>query len=119
MVDPETKFVLHTRVLVDCRESKLRTILSRSIAELEEVLYNTRYRRSSLHYAAMYMISLGYTKLNIYGCDSWFDVTNYLDSYTDIFMDKPQNMPARIGVHWRDEWIKMKKQHAKVEFNFI
>lgn len=74
---------------------------------------------SSGHWAAMAMIKLGYTELDIYGCDSWWDID--IGSYTDNFIEKgkPNYNPKFVG-EWRKSWHRMSREEGKgVTFNFI
>lgn len=75
--------------------------------------------RSSGHYAAMYMIYKGFLELNIYGCDTWFDPENHLNSYTDNFVSKPENLNPNNGYIWKQQWEKMITEYKKIKFNFI
>jgi hypothetical protein len=80
---------------------------------------SNRYIVNSGHYATMYMIKLGYTKLNLYGMDSWFNENEWANSYTDQFISKPNGMNNNMGSCWKRQWELMIKQYPKVEFNFI
>jgi len=74
---------------------------------------------SSGHWAAYAMIKLGYTELDIYGCDSWFEVD--IGSYTDNFVEKgkPNYNPKFVG-EWRKSWNRLAQEEGKgVTFNFI
>jgi len=74
---------------------------------------------SSGHWAAYAMIRLGFTELDIYGCDSYFDVD--IGSYTDNFVEKgkPNYNPKFVG-EWRKSWKRLSQEEGKgVTFNFI
>lgn len=74
---------------------------------------------SSGHWAAYAMIKLGFTELDIYGCDSYFDID--IGSYTDNFIEKgkPNYNPKFVG-EWRKSWDRLAQEEGKgVTFNFI
>jgi hypothetical protein len=72
---------------------------------------------SSGHVACSKLIELGYTEIDIFGCDSWFeDVT---DSYTHQFTDtRPKDRSKHI-VGWRKRWETIMAGNPEVKFNFI
>jgi hypothetical protein len=72
---------------------------------------------SSGHVACSKLIELGYTEIDIFGCDSWFeDVT---DSYTHQFTDtRPQDRSKHI-VGWRKRWKTIMDGNPDVKLNFI
>lgn len=74
---------------------------------------------SSGHWAAYAMIRLGFTELDIYGCDSFW--TTNIGSYTDNFIEKgkPLDNPKFAG-EWRKSWNRLAMEEGKgVIFNFI
>ena len=74
---------------------------------------------SSGHWAAFAMIKLGFTDLDIYGCDSWWDID--IGSYTDNFIEKgkPNYNPKFVG-EWRKSWDRLAREEGKgCAFNFI
>lgn len=74
---------------------------------------------SSGHWAAFAMIRLGYTELDIYGCDSFWEMN--IGSYTDNFIEKgkPLHNP-KFATEWRKSWHRLSREEGKgVKFNFI
>ena len=72
---------------------------------------------SSGHVACSKLIELGYTEIDIYGCDSWFK--NDTESFTHKYIDsRSSDMNKHISV-WRARWYEMTGNHPDVDFNFI
>jgi hypothetical protein len=115
---PEYKLVVHNRVFVYLKRN--RPDLLSQVECVFDHDTNKGLRLSSGHYAALYMIQIGYTKLDLYGMDSFFKSDNWANSYTDQFVSKPTGIPVDIvGAHWKREWEMMIKRYPKVNFNFI
>jgi hypothetical protein len=69
---------------------------------------------SSGHVAAKKAVELGYTELDIYGMDSWFNDT--METYTRTFVsEKPSNKCKQ----WRKVWNELIQTYPDVKFNFI
>ena len=132
LIDDSVKLVIHQRVYghlkhtnkLDILKSKIDSIFNYPIGNTAE------FFRSSGHYAALYMISMGFTKLNIYGCDNYFGDDRCVDNYTHQIgfphyientnlINFGEERLIKRGVSWRDEWHKMIKQHPNIHFNFI
>ncbi len=72
---------------------------------------------SSGHVALSQVIKLGYTEIDIYGCDSWF--TGVTDSYTHQYSDtRPDDMSKHI-VGWRKRWETIIRDNPEVKITFI
>lgn len=86
-----------------------------------EVKHGTHYD-SSGHTAVRTLINLGYTEIDIYGCDAYF--TKNVDSYTSNFIvrDTSPNSELRKverAVGWKVQWNIMKDDNPHVRLNFI
>ena len=117
--DIEYKLIVHSRVYGHITQNKPEFKKHIHCVFDSAIVGESKYKQSSAHYAATYMIKTGYTKLNLYGIDAWFEPENWANSYTDQFIEKPKGIPINIGMHWKSEWQLMMKQFPKVEFNFI
>lgn len=72
---------------------------------------------SSGHVACSKAIELGYTEIDIYGCDSWF--TDITDSYTHQYTDtRPKDRSKHI-IGWRARWNTIINANPNVVINFI
>jgi hypothetical protein len=73
---------------------------------------------SSGHVACSQMIKLGYTDIDIYGCDSWF--RQNVESYTHDFV-KSKTIYTADGhvIGWRRRWNEIIKNNPSVTLNFI
>jgi hypothetical protein len=74
---------------------------------------------SSGHWGAYGLMKLGYTEIDIYGCDTMF--TQNIESYTDKFVEKGKSLinPKFTG-EWRKSWDRIAQEEGKgVIFNFI
>lgn len=111
----EYKLLVHKRVF-----SYLKNSRPHLLAKVDKVFeYSTSgYKLSSGHHAANCMIKKGYTELNLYGMDAWFEPKNWENSYTDKYIAKKPG-PLEMGRAWRDGWQLMMKQNPSVKFNFI
>ena len=73
---------------------------------------------SSGHMAIDIVLKLGYSEIDIYGCDSWF--LNTLDSNTHQYANTAQTKGAIKCIEaWRARWNKMIVNNPGVKFNFI
>ena len=69
------------------------------------------------HVATRKVISMGATKIDIYGCDSWF--TDNTDSYTHQWVDsRAIDMSKQVSV-WRQRWNDIISSNPDVSINFI
>lgn len=78
-------------------------------------------QHSAGHNAVEFCIKAGYTDIDIYGCDNYFD--NLDASYTRQFI--PLDSPNREWRHfetvkgWRRRWKTLKEQNPNNRLNFI
>lgn len=73
---------------------------------------------SSGHAAVQYAIDNGYTEIDIYGCDSYFD--EGLESYTHKFLDTTSpDSHIRMLSAWKVRWDYMIHKYPAIWFNFI
>jgi hypothetical protein len=130
-VIPEpTKFVISKlvkEVFID--ENKYHLIKPRVHSIISD---NTTQRRSSGHWAALWMIHQGFNTLNLYGIDNWFGDLLCLENITHD-TSRPhhiENMNLRNiqtdkdyilnrGIEWKQTWHDMIKTYPHVVFNFI
>jgi hypothetical protein len=73
---------------------------------------------SSGHMAALSLIEKGYTDIDIYGCDSYFE--EVIDSFTWQFVPTYANdkHKAKQIIEWRKNWASIKID-KNVKLNFI
>lgn len=73
---------------------------------------------SSGHVAALELIKLGATKIDVYGCDSYFE--DVIDSFTWQYVPSTASdkHKAKQLIEWRSNWASIKGQF-NVELNFI
>jgi hypothetical protein len=72
---------------------------------------------TSGHAALQIVISLGATKVDIYGCDSW--LTDNTDSYTHQWVDsRAIDMSKQVSV-WRQKWNEIISNNPDISINFI
>jgi hypothetical protein len=73
---------------------------------------------SSGHNAVSCMIRKGYTEIDIYGCDSWFEQT--IVSYTHQYFKNlnPDDSKKHIN-GWRTRWNNIMAGSPEVKLNFI
>ena len=72
---------------------------------------------SSGHAATRKVIELGYTEIDIYGCDSWF--TENTESYTHQWIDSRSIDSSRQVSIWRKRWTDIIDSNPDVNINFI
>lgn len=72
---------------------------------------------SSGHVAASKVIQLGYTEIDIYGCDSYF--TGVMESYTHQFHDGSPEDKTKQRKGWLKRWETIIKNNPDVTLNFI
>jgi hypothetical protein len=72
---------------------------------------------STGHAACRKLIELGSKQIDIYGCDSWWEMNT--DSFTHKYLDtRPENMQKHVSV-WRQRWYELLGANPQVTFNFI
>jgi hypothetical protein len=69
------------------------------------------------HVACRKVIELGYTEIDIYGCDSWFEYNN--ESNTHQWVDSRSIDSKKQIDAWRKYWNKIIDSHPEVKINFI
>jgi len=73
---------------------------------------------SSGHAAVQYAIDDGYTNIDIYGCDSYFEEGSA--SYTHQFVNSnSEGQPLRMLAAWKVRWDYIIHNNPHVQFNFI
>ena len=80
------------------------------------------YYHSSGHNAAEALISLGYTDIDIFGCDSYFKKGT--SSSTDEFVLREKGPNWQLRAHdkmigWKIRWQTIQQQNPNVTLNFI
>lgn len=86
-----------------------------------EVTPGTHYD-SSGHTAVRTLMKLGYTDIDIYGCDAYFK--QIVDSYTSNFIVRDTSPNAELrkverAKGWKVQWNIMKDDNPHVRLNFI
>lgn len=89
-------------------------------------------RKSCGHYACLTMISKGFTKLNIYGCDNYFgdnicldnwvhnkENPHYISENSEFYGPRNNSQVYQRGLDWKKFWNQLIKKYPNVEFNFI
>jgi hypothetical protein len=85
---------------------------------IEEVSQYQGY--SSGNCALQKAVDLGYKHIDIYGMDSWFDIT--IDSFTNQFVPKEDSgngLRRQRCESWRRHWVTLMDKHKDIVFNFI
>lgn len=72
---------------------------------------------SSGHVACSKVIELGYTEIDIYGCDSWF--TNDTSSHTHKYLDTRPTDTSKHVIGWRKRWESIINSNPDVKITFI
>lgn len=72
---------------------------------------------SSGHAALEILIQQGYCKIDIYGCDSWFEYD--LNSYTHKYSDTSSKDTEKCIDEWRKKWLDIIANNPNVKVNFI
>lgn len=95
-------------------------VTSYMIAEntLGRIIENAKQFYSSGHMAALELIRMGATEIDIYGCDSYFE--DVIDSFTWQYVpsNASDNHKANQLIGWRKNWNLIKGQF-NVKLNFI
>jgi hypothetical protein len=87
-----------------------------------------KFTQSSAHFATEWMISQGFNKINIYGCDNYFGDLLNLDSYThepgtleykqnELVHDEQERILR--GKDWQKAWHIIINKNPNIEFNFV
>jgi hypothetical protein len=96
------------------REFRVR---ERFIDHLIELFEPMKEYDTTGHVALRKVIAMGATKVDIYGCDSWF--TDDTNSYTHQWVDSRSiDMSKQVRV-WRQRWNEIISNNPDVSINFI
>jgi hypothetical protein len=132
LIDLDTQLIISKHALIHIKHHKLIDKIPHKIAATYKNISHPEYgfKRSSGHYAAQWMISMGYNRLNIYGCDNYFgdlyctdnyshtpNTAHYIDN-TNLKVYSDEQLRNR-GKEWHHAWKMLEKQHPNVEFNFV
>lgn len=103
----------------------------RKACELDQVFFSQyfageithgKHYDSSGHTAVRTMIDLGYTEIDIYGCDAYFK--RNVESYTSNFIIRDTSPNAELrkvqrAVGWKVQWDVLIGNNPNVKLNFI
>jgi len=127
--DDEVKFVISEHCYNYFKKTKQLDLFKHRIYSVfsHPKLASVRWRGSSGHYAAEWMISQGYNKLNLYGMDNYFGDLKCLSNYShDNIGTQNYNLNEysdeeliQRGKDWQLAWKRIIKQNKHVEFNFV
>lgn len=86
---------------------------------LKELITPKYPYHTSGHNACEIAIKLGFTDIDIYGCDSYF--TNTTQTYTRTIITKihPSDNSMKHIIGWRNRWNEIVQKHPNVNLNFI
>lgn len=127
------KFIINDLVWVWAKKSNVWDLIKDRVVPqiIKNIGFkNNAYLYSSGHYAALWALSQGYNKLNLYGFDTYFGTApaldnwshtpgtpHYIDPTTTTFLS--DDHLARRDVIWKKTWLYMQQINPEVEFNFI
>ena len=80
-------------------------------------LVDTREGESTGHVALKKLIELGFTEIDIYGCDSYFEDT--VKSSTHEYVNTSPTNPTRHLERWRSQWDNIIDVHEECTIKFI
>jgi len=84
-------------------------------------LVTESHYHSSGHQAVELAIDLGYTDIDVYGCDAYFNTRNF-DSFTREFipLDSPNQVLRAVDkmTGWKVRWSTIIRTNPKVKLNF-
>lgn len=127
----DTKLIISNHAKSEMKLQNKLNLLKHDIAGTFRHHYSTTHilKRSTGHYAAEWLIHMGYTKINIYGCDNWFGddlcLENYMHDESNPLNIPNENIEKGInyvkyrGYKWRKSWQRLINQNPNIEFNFI
>ena len=72
---------------------------------------------NAAHYAANYLLSIGCTQIDIWGCDSIFVDTT--ESTTDVLVPKEDKNDMRFIRNWRKVWNEIFDDNPMTPFNVM
>jgi hypothetical protein len=93
---------------------KKRNLFEPYLIELVDPNYTWH---SAGHIAAEIMIRKGFTEIDIFGCDSWFE--NTLESHTHKYSDTSSFSVNACINGWKTRWKTMMENNPNVSLNFI
>lgn len=114
IIVPENSVFFARRAYMYTDEIKKRAFFDPYLRKLVDV--HGPYH-SSGHVAAEQAILEGYTELDIYGCDSWFESS--LKSSTHEWVDTSSENLMMCVTSWRTRWDIMIQNNPNVKINFI
>ena len=86
--------------------------------QLIEIVHPLPEHDSSGHVACLVLMKKGFTEIDIYGCDSWFEQTTVSSTWDIIITARnPNDMKKVKG--WRDRWHTLMKKYPEIKVNFI
>mgnify|MGYP007071562467 CR=1 FL=1 len=130
-VSIDTKLIVSSHAIGEIKEKgKLKDLNHNIISIYRYNPITTRLmKKSTGHYAAEWLIFMGYNKINIYGCNNWFGdlycTENYMHDSSNPLNIENENIPRgekymiNRGKHWKKYWEKLIAHHSHVHFNFI
>lgn len=68
------------------------------------------------HVALSKVIELGYTHIDIYGCDAYFE--DIIDSYTHQYVTNISSKLHKRMEDWRKRWDEIVQSHENININF-
>lgn len=81
-----------------------------------------KHYHSSGHTAVEIMIQKGFTEIDVYGCDAYFDKTK-TDSFTRDFIkiESPNQALRAVDkmIGWKVRWTTLLQRHPNVKIKFI
>ena len=72
---------------------------------------------SAGHIAVEAMMRKGFTEIDIFGCDSWFE--NTLESHTHKYADTSSSNVNACITGWKTRWQTLMGNNPHVTLNFI
>lgn len=120
----ENRSIINTKVFYSVEAWKKACELDKPFFEqfyAGEVKHGRHYD-SSGHTAVRTLIDLGYTDIDIYGCDAYF--RRNVDTYTSNFITRdasPNGEMRKVqrAVGWKIQWDLMRDDYPLVNLNFI
>jgi hypothetical protein len=130
--DPEAKFIINQNVYSYLKRENILNKVKHKIHSIYKIhnISSIEFTGSSGHYAAEWLISQGFNKLNLYGMDNYFGDTLCENNYshqpnTSYYMSSrskefytPEQLIQR-GKEWQTSWQRIIKYNPNVEFNFV
>jgi hypothetical protein len=86
--------------------------------KLGRIIENAKPFYSSGHMAALELIRIGATEIDIYGCDSYYEDTVESFTWSLLPSHSSEKHRAKQVIEWRKNWASIEGQN-KVKLNFI